>query len=395
MEKKYLLFALPFFVLSLFIFGFIAINSNNTDNDVAPTSSSYQYLDNDTHPPANFPYTRKFSWNYSAITGMNGGTVGAMYVNGKYYFNCWNSTTMYKYWADGPNGRPGTSAGSVTYPATCRDLTWNGKYLFGSPASTVLYRFDTMGVGAGTFSLSGNGNIRNLAYDPNRVAFWYSDWGNSSPYNIYCKDTANVLKGTLTLTWPSSKYGLAWDSVPGSTSAHLWAWNQNNSTSIPTINGLYKLQIQPFARLDSFFFSVQVPAVQQAIAGGAEVCVIGNEVVLLLNYQNFALEGYILRTLTGISGQNQNVPVKYQLYQNYPNPFNPTTQIKFTTIKPGYAYLKVYDLSGKEVASLVDGNIEGGMHTVTFDGSKLSSGVYMYKLFTVEYSAVKKMVLVK
>ncbi len=395
MGKKYLLFVLPVFVLALFITGFIVISSDNTNNDLAPTSSNYQYIEGpDTAPPANFPYVRKFSWNYTLIGGMNGGTVGAMYVNGKYYFNRWNAAIMYRYWANGVGGGPGTIADSVTYPSGIRDLTWNGQYLYGGNSTTTLYKFDTLGVQKATFNLAGHGNIRNIAYDPNRVAFWYSDWGSASPYNIFCKDTNNVLKGTLVLTWPAAKYGLGWDSVPGQSSAHLWVWNQNQGTVVPTINGLYKLQINPFVRLDSFFFTLQ-GTVQQGIAGGAEVCQIGNEVVLLLNYQNFALQGYILRTATGTGNPLQNVPTSYDLSQNYPNPFNPTTTIEFATPKPGYANLKVYDLSGKEVATLVDGNLNAGVHKVKFDASKLSSGVYMYKLFTMEYTSVKKMMLIK
>jgi hypothetical protein len=391
MEKKSFLIVIPLFVMIVFLAGFAFMGQYNSNNDVAPTSSNISALD--TATPSGFPYPEMFNFNFSNIGGMNEATVGAMYVNGKYYFNRWSGNViMYRYWANGPGGGPGTRADSVSVPAVIRDLTWNGKYLYGSPASTTLYKFDTLGVSKGTFNLAGHGNIRNIAWDPNRGAFWYSDWGNSSPYNIYCKDTANNLKGTLTLNWPSNKYGLAWDSTGGS--AYLWVWNQNQSTAIPTINGLYKFRIQPFAKVDSFFFSYS-GEVQEAIAGGAEVCRIGNNMVLLLNSQNFALQGYILRTVTAIGDPVLNVPAKYNLSQNYPNPFNPSTKISFTVIKPGYAYLKVYDLSGKEVATLVDGNINAGIHTVSFDGSKLASGVYMYKLFTMEYTSVKKMMLIK
>ncbi|MGD9898602.1 MAG: T9SS type A sorting domain-containing protein [Calditrichaceae bacterium] len=85
----------------------------------------------------------------------------------------------------------------------------------------------------------------------------------------------------------------------------------------------------------------------------------------------------------------------YNLMQNYPNPFNPSTAIRFELLSSGSVSLKVYDLLGKEVRTLVNGWVAAGAHEVLFDGSNLSSGVYFYRLETNDYSQMRKMLLVR
>jgi hypothetical protein len=88
-------------------------------------------------------------------------------------------------------------------------------------------------------------------------------------------------------------------------------------------------------------------------------------------------------------------PMEYDLDQNYPNPFNPVTEIRYSIPRTEKVSLRVFNLLGEEVASLVDGTQSVGTHRVQFDGSKLPSGVYVYKLQTDGYTASKKMVLLK
>ena len=90
-----------------------------------------------------------------------------------------------------------------------------------------------------------------------------------------------------------------------------------------------------------------------------------------------------------------DIPENYTLSQNYPNPFNPSTTIKFSIPQDGLVLLKVYNILGAEVASLVNGNKPAGTYNVTFDASDLSSGVYLYKLITPDFAQTKKMLLVK
>jgi hypothetical protein len=98
---------------------------------------------------------------------------------------------------------------------------------------------------------------------------------------------------------------------------------------------------------------------------------------------------------TGITPISTKTPDSYSLSQNYPNPFNPTTKIKFDIKKSGFVSLYVYDSRGSLVSELVNGNYNTGSYEVSFEASKLSSGIYFYKLETEEFSNVKKMMLIK
>jgi hypothetical protein len=83
------------------------------------------------------------------------------------------------------------------------------------------------------------------------------------------------------------------------------------------------------------------------------------------------------------------------LNQNYPNPFNPTTKISFSLPKGEFVTVKIFDMSGKEVAELVNGEMKAGTHDFQFDGSRLSSGIYFYRINTASFTDTKRMILVK
>ena len=85
----------------------------------------------------------------------------------------------------------------------------------------------------------------------------------------------------------------------------------------------------------------------------------------------------------------------FGLSQNYPNPFNPKTTIRFSIPKAQHVTLKVYDGLGCEVATLIDGTQAAGTHAVELDGSMLSSGIYYYRMEAGQFSAFKKLTLIK
>jgi PKD repeat protein len=89
------------------------------------------------------------------------------------------------------------------------------------------------------------------------------------------------------------------------------------------------------------------------------------------------------------------MPNEFGLAQNYPNPFNPTTEISFSMKEPGHASLVVYNIRGQKVATLADGIYSTGHHTVTWDATKMASGIYLYRLEAGEFTDIKKMLLIK
>jgi hypothetical protein len=107
---------------------------------------------------------------------------------------------------------------------------------------------------------------------------------------------------------------------------------------------------------------------------------------------------FVIKTtfnITGTQQGNANIPGKFDLKQNYPNPFNPSTKIEFSIPENTYVTLKVYDAAGKQAAVLVDEFKIAGNHFVSYDASRLSSGVYFYRLETEKFSETKRMTLLK
>ncbi len=93
--------------------------------------------------------------------------------------------------------------------------------------------------------------------------------------------------------------------------------------------------------------------------------------------------------------QKEDLPFSYTMSQNYPNPFNPTTQIKYSIAKAGVVHLKVYDILGRLVGELVNQVQNPGIYSIDFNATRLSSGVYFYRLESGSFTSVKKMLLLK
>ena len=99
--------------------------------------------------------------------------------------------------------------------------------------------------------------------------------------------------------------------------------------------------------------------------------------------------------VTAVQQKGPNVPATFSLLQNYPNPFNPTTVISYQLPVTGQVTLEVYDMLGREIATLVNDRENAGSYSVKFDGSKLASGVYFYRIVADNYVATRKMALLK
>ncbi len=107
--------------------------------------------------------------------------------------------------------------------------------------------------------------------------------------------------------------------------------------------------------------------------------------------------------LAAVSDLRKQLPKEFALQQNYPNPFNPTTTIRYELPVDAHVQLKIFDILGREVTTLVDGDIQAGYQEVQFDAGRLASGVYLYQMEARSldaakpgiFTSVKKMILVK
>ena len=88
-------------------------------------------------------------------------------------------------------------------------------------------------------------------------------------------------------------------------------------------------------------------------------------------------------------------PDMFKLLQNYPNPFNPSTVIEYQLPKDAHVSIRVYDILGREIATLVDGEHTAGYHEITFNGSRFASGVYFYRLTAPGVNQINKMLMIK
>jgi hypothetical protein len=114
------------------------------------------------------------------------------------------------------------------------------------------------------------------------------------------------------------------------------------------------------------------------------------------NDSNWINDGRVLYSYSPTDVEELPGEIKtYSLSNNYPNPFNPSTTIKYQIPKSGLVTLKVYNVLGKEITTLVNEEKSVGSYEITFDASGLSSGIYFYKLSADNFQQTKKMILLK
>jgi hypothetical protein len=146
---------------------------------------------------------------------------------------------------------------------------------------------------------------------------------------------------------------------------------------------------------------------QTEIASNDDACSVVSEMdldCLAAGVYYIVVEGYWeycgCYTLDVIMGDGCEVPTNieptgYALQSNYPNPFNPVTTIDFSLAEPQQTVLTVFDVTGKTVTRLIDGDLSAGDHSVVFDATQVNSGVYFYRLDAGDFSATRKMTVIK
>jgi hypothetical protein len=138
------------------------------------------------------------------------------------------------------------------------------------------------------------------------------------------------------------------------------------------------------------------------VSGGSvyALAVVGNEVYVggSFTWAGGVSANRVARWIGGATNVEPisiDMPSTYLLQQNYPNPFNPSTTILFSIPTSEFVTLKVYDVLGREIATLVNENLSAGSYSYNFDAKNLTSGVYLYKLQAGKYSETKKMMLIR
>jgi hypothetical protein len=157
---------------------------------------------------------------------------------------------------------------------------------------------------------------------------------------------------------------------------------------------------------DTTFSTTDLIQAANSISAGPNVTITGSGNLtleapsIILTNTVFTLGGGQLLLVSnnpavGIKNEKHITPDEYILDQNYPNPFNPATSINYYVPKESHISLVVYDVLGKEVKVLVNGEETAGYHRIEFDASELPSGIYFYRLQAGTFMAVKKMILLK
>jgi len=170
-----------------------------------------------------------------------------------------------------------------------------------------------------------------------------------------------------------------------------WSTPEKFTPESPLLDWRYPsiAEIIPVAVADEEIFTVHI-VMQGDSLPGSTVNSEGMPVGVTAQYYHFSAE-----VIIGSTDGNEGLITSYQLEQNYPNPFNPNTKIKYTIPAESFVQLKIYDVLGNEVATLVNEEKSTGSYTVDFDASNIPSGVYFYTLNAGSFNETKKMILMK
>ena len=228
------------------------------------------------------------------------------------------------------------------------------------------------------------------------------------------------------ILYRSSNQGITFDSV-----YYGFYWLYQNSLSVTRNNFAYVSDLPPeigITRSSNYgltWNNVLPKQISKSVFGNHQGLVIaGSDSIFTsidfgntwnyqkyLGYENFTTEIeyyngkyylgtdrtglYVVDVITSVDDKEKNLPKSYQLFQNFPNPFNPLTKIKFKVPKSEFVQIKVYDILGKEIKTLLNEYKTIGSYEVEFDARNLPSGVYFYRMISGSYTETKKMILLR
>ncbi len=172
----------------------------------------------------------------------------------------------------------------------------------------------------------------------------------------------------------------------------IWvAWNDSSVTRTITISGITQNRVIATEVVPKYESGKDVADYATAFRTDT-LAVTSGAVMLTLGQRPVFVEAF---TVTSVEEESENIPKEFVLYQNYPNPFNPTTTLRFSLPQREHVSLKVFDVLGREVATLVNEELNSGEHLVDYNAKGLPSGVYFYRLSVGGFIETKKMLITK
>ncbi len=172
-------------------------------------------------------------------------------------------------------------------------------------------------------------------------------------------------------------------------SGNIYEVSLNINQAVNSNPSFFTMPVQ--VRINTTLGDTTVTLFNNAQTQNFQFQVIGNPASVVFDSGNWILKNNTI--ITEVEDISQ--PFGFSLEQNYPNPFNPSTTIEFSIPQNGFITLKVFNVLGREVATLVNEQVEAGKHKVEFDASNLNSGVYFYKVESGSFADTKKMILLK
>jgi photosystem II stability/assembly factor-like uncharacterized protein len=366
------------------------------------------YFNNDSVYVPQFPIQFTFSCNMELerLSGRFNPATDTVSVNGT--FNGWAS----KAWILTPNPlNPDLYEGTWTINAGVGESIefkfWYTPNNWESRPNRV-YTFTQGDINAGSVFYSGSFNDASLATvlnQPATIKFTVNTNGavsiiNGQPFPVV--NTVHIAGSALPLQWPLG----CWPNSDSTVMIRLY--DDGTNGDVTAGDKIFSRNITfPQYTVLRVEYKYSINFGDAANNGGGNDNEAGFAQNHILNMTRFMTGATTVDTfgrmgnsyLTNITGVNDQVvtkPTTYSLSQNYPNPFNPSTTINFALPKESNVTLKVYNMIGQEVMTLINNQrMNSGYHSVKVDGSKLTSGIYIYKLQADDFTATKKMVLMK
>jgi photosystem II stability/assembly factor-like uncharacterized protein len=367
--------------------------------------------------------------------GPNGGNINCFTASGANLFAGTSSGVL----ISTDNGSSWSNAGLMSYRVQC--LTECGGKLFAGTGNQGIFCTTDNGVSWTSVSTGQtNSDILCLTtIGTNIIAGTYggvflstnngTNWNRTGPiYSAMSLLTSgtNLFVGTMSGVYLSTNNGNNWIDVNtgfhdygvyslSASGGNLYAGAMQGGVYLSTNNGTrwtrmgLTVPIWSFATIGTNLFAAATSGVYLSTNNGAswtEVyqCV-GDDYINTLAisgpYLLLGTKGYgtwrrpISEMVTSVEMSSNSQPAGFGLEQNYPNPFNPNTTINYRLPKNGHVTIKVYDILGNEVKTLVNEYKPAGEYSVNFDAGKLSSGMYIYRITAGGYTAAKKMTLIK